>query len=61
MGGGDIQVETGEGEDVWDVEQLEGGRRGDKIWSIKNELINKFRKRQKQTNKQTTQKVWLKE
>ena len=25
-GGGDIHVETGGGEEVWDVEQLEGGR-----------------------------------
>jgi hypothetical protein len=25
VGGGDIHVETGGGEELWDVEQLEGG------------------------------------
>jgi hypothetical protein len=30
----------GDGEEVWDVEQSEGGQgRGDKIWSVKK-LIN---------------------
>jgi hypothetical protein len=27
------------GEEVWDVEQLEGGWVGDGIWSLKNKLI----------------------
>lgn len=36
LGGGDILVEKGVGEEVWDVEQLEGRQGGgDKIWSIK--------------------------
>jgi hypothetical protein len=29
-----------DGEEVWDVEQSEGGW-GDKIWSARNKLINK--------------------
>jgi hypothetical protein len=40
-GGGAIHVEMGcGGEEVWDVEQLEGGRgrAGNGIWSVKNEL-----------------------
>jgi hypothetical protein len=41
VGYGDIQVETGGGKEVWDVEQSEGGWGGDKIWSIKNKLILK--------------------
>jgi hypothetical protein len=43
--GRDIDMETGGGEEVWDVEQLESGRwgGGDKIWSDKsiNQSINK--------------------
>jgi hypothetical protein len=35
-GDGDIHVETGYGEEVWDVEQSEGEWRGDKMWSVKN-------------------------
>jgi hypothetical protein len=38
--GGDAHVETGRGrEEVWDVEQFEGGkgRAGNGIWSVKNE------------------------
>jgi hypothetical protein len=33
------------GEEVWDVEQLEGGRGGvgNVIWSVKNELQNKIK------------------
>jgi hypothetical protein len=27
------------GEELWDVEQLEGGW-GNKLWSVKNKLIN---------------------
>ena len=46
MGVGDIHMETGwGGEEVWDVEQLEGGWEevGKGIWSVKNELqINFF-------------------
>jgi hypothetical protein len=34
----DILVETGGGEEVWYVKQLEGRWGGDKIWSVK---INK--------------------
>ena len=30
-----ILMETGVGEKVWDVEQLEGGLGGNKIWSVK--------------------------
>jgi hypothetical protein len=29
LGGGDILVETGDGEEVWHLEQLEGGLRGE--------------------------------
>jgi hypothetical protein len=36
--GGDIHVETGVGVKIRDVEQLESGRLGNKIWSVKNEL-----------------------
>ena len=45
MEGGIIQVETGCcGEEVWDVEQLEGGRGGvgNGIWGVKNKLQIKF-------------------
>jgi hypothetical protein len=37
VGSGDIFVETGYGEEVWDVEQSEGGLGvgGNKIWSVK--------------------------
>jgi hypothetical protein len=41
MGSGDILVETGNGEEKWDMEQLEGGQRQgqaggrNKIWSVK--------------------------
>ena len=41
MEGGGIHVETGcDGDEVWDVKQLEGGRggTGNGIWSVKNEL-----------------------
>jgi hypothetical protein len=41
VGGGDIHVEAGwGGEEVWDVEQSEGGWEGagNEIWSVKNEL-----------------------
>ena len=42
---GDIHVETGWGrEDVWDVEQSEGGwvgGAGNGIWSVKNKLKKK--------------------
>jgi hypothetical protein len=41
VGGGDIHVETGwGGEEVWDVEQSEGGWGGvvNGIWRLKNEL-----------------------
>ena len=32
-------METGSGEEVWDVEQLEGGwEAGKKIWSVKRKL-----------------------
>ena len=40
MEGGDIHVEMGwGGEEVWDVEQLDGrwGGAGNGIWSVKNE------------------------
>jgi hypothetical protein len=39
-GGGGIHVEMGwGGEEVWDVEQLEGGwGDGNRIWSVNNEL-----------------------
>jgi hypothetical protein len=38
-------METGCGVEVWDVEQLEGGPGGgDKIWSVKNNKINKLNK-----------------
>ena len=40
-GVGDIIMETGGGEEVWDMEQLEGGSgagEGNKIWSVKNKL-----------------------
>jgi hypothetical protein len=41
VAGGDIHVETGSGEEVWDVELSEGGQRSwNKIWSVKNKLIN---------------------
>ena len=40
-GGGDIHMETGwGGEEVWDVEQSKVDGGGDKIWTIKNKLIN---------------------
>jgi hypothetical protein len=40
MGGGDIHVETEGGEEVWDVEQSEGGLGGSiKYGVIKNKLI----------------------
>jgi hypothetical protein len=37
-GGGvrDIHMETGGGEEVWDIEQSEGRWGQDKIWSVKN-------------------------
>jgi hypothetical protein len=35
----------GVGEEVWDVEQSEGGLGGDKIWSVKKLIIN-FKKRE---------------
>jgi hypothetical protein len=41
VGGRGIHVEMGwGGEEVWNVEQLEGGWRGEEngIWSVKNEL-----------------------
>jgi hypothetical protein len=41
--GGGIHVEKGcGGEEVWDMEQLEGGRGrgGNGIWCVKNELQN---------------------
>ena len=41
MGGGGIHVEMGwSGEEVWDVEQSEGGwgGAGNGIWSVKNKL-----------------------
>ena len=37
-------METGTWEEVWDVEQLEGGYGGDKIQSEKNKLIKNFKK-----------------
>lgn len=42
--GGDIHMEMGwSGEEVWDVEQSEGGwgwgRAGNGIWSVKHKLI----------------------
>jgi hypothetical protein len=41
VGGGDIHVETGSWEKVWDMKQLEGGSGwGNKIWSVKNKKIN---------------------
>ena len=46
MEGGGIHVEMGcGGEEVWDVEQLEGGRggAGNGLWSVKNELQNKIK------------------
>ena len=41
---GSLEVRWG-GEEVWDVEQLEGGRGGvgNVIWSVKNELQNKIK------------------
>jgi hypothetical protein len=38
--GGVIHVETGCGQEVWNVKQLKGGRggAGNGIWSVKNEL-----------------------
>jgi hypothetical protein len=50
--GGGIHVETGcGGEEVWDVEQSEGGRgrMGNGIWSCKKWIINKikFKKRER--------------
>lgn len=51
MGVGDIHVETGCGEEVWEVEQL--GWTGvcvDKIWRVKNKLINKKKERKKEKN-----------
>jgi hypothetical protein len=45
MEGGGIYVETGCGrKEVWDVEQLDGGRGETRngIWSIKNELQTKL-------------------
>jgi hypothetical protein len=35
-------METRGEEEVWDMEQLEGGQGVDKIWSIENKLINKI-------------------
>jgi hypothetical protein len=36
-------MDTGGGEEVWYVEQSEGGLgMGNKIWSVKNKLINFF-------------------
>lgn len=38
MGGVDILMEIGEGEEVWDVEKSKGGLEewGNKFWSVKN-------------------------
>jgi hypothetical protein len=47
---GGILVEMGYGrEEVWDVEQLEGGRgeAGNGIWSVKNELQIKLNLKKK--------------
>jgi hypothetical protein len=39
VGDGGIHVETGwGGEDMWDVEQMEGGWGRDGIWSVKNKF-----------------------
>ena len=39
----DIHVGMGHVEEVWDVEQLEGGwGLGNKIWRVKNELMMIF-------------------
>ena len=49
MEGGGIHVEMRcGGEEVWDVEQLEGGRggAGNRIWSVKNELQIKLNKKE---------------
>ena len=51
--GGDIHVEMQcDEEEVWDVEQLEGGRggAGNEIWSIKNELQIKLNKKKNWVN-----------
>ena len=44
MGDGGIHIETGWGvEEMWDVEQSEGGwGAGNGIWSVKNKLKIKF-------------------
>jgi hypothetical protein len=34
-------------EEVWNVEQSEGGLGGNKIWSVKNKLIKKEKRRHK--------------
>jgi hypothetical protein len=40
VGGEGIHVETGGGEEVWDVESSEGGCRAENgIWSVKNKLV----------------------
>ena len=52
MRGGGVHVEMGwGGEEVWDVEQLEGGwgGAGSGIWSVKNELQIKLNKLNKTT------------
>jgi hypothetical protein len=61
LGGRDIHMKMGWGEEVWDEEQSEGGwGTGNGIWSVKNELQiklnfkrgrNKNQKQNKQTNK----------
>jgi hypothetical protein len=43
---------VGDGEEVWDVELLEGGcRMGNGIWSVKNKLKRKVSKRKKKERK----------
>jgi hypothetical protein len=39
------------GEDVWHVEQSEDGWAGDKIWSVKNKLINSKKGKKRNLNK----------
>jgi hypothetical protein len=39
VGGGTFTWRQGGGEEVWDVDQSEGGWGGNKIWSVKNKLF----------------------